>query len=140
QHDRTQAAEALPAEAGSPSQPDGGSGERRAAAEGRGPAACTPQAATSEPEGQPVTLVLTALLALAAYRLWRLVALDYITESLRFRFLPEGTVRSTFVTCPWCLGTWLVLALWLVTWLSIDTMRVPGLVLGSAATLVGLLG
>lgn len=85
------------------------------------------------------SLVLAVLLALAAWRLWRLVALDFITEGLRERLVPEGTTRFTFVNCPWCLGTWLTAGLWALAWSQVP-VAVPGLVLGAAAGLTGALG
>lgn len=50
-------------------------------------------------------------LSLAVYRVWRITALDSITEPLRARFLfREGRAWEWFaalVTCPWCWGFWL---------------------------------
>lgn len=54
------------------------------------------------------------LLALAAFRTWRLIAEDTILDGLRER-LPIGL---NFVRCPWCAGFWVSLAWWLawVAW------------------------
>lgn len=61
------------------------------------------------------------LLALAAYRVFRLIGEDKITEKPRNRLLYElemssegrGNYWSEFVTCPWCAGFWIALA-WFV--------------------------
>jgi hypothetical protein len=55
-----------------------------------------------------------ALLALAAFRLWKLVGDDAILDWPRDRLLhwvgdkaPERFVRlEYFITCPWCAGAW----------------------------------
>lgn len=67
------------------------------------------------------------LLALAAYRTWRLLAEDEILDPLRNRLLrldpkweKEGDPTGDgyreglgkFMSCPWCLGFWVVLAWW----------------------------
>lgn len=56
-------------------------------------------------------LIAFPLLSLATYRVWRIFAVDSITEPLRARFLfREGRVWewvADLVTCPWCLGWWL---------------------------------
>ena len=74
----------------------------------------------------PDWYVLT-LLALAAFRTWRLLAEDDLTESAR-RYVtrlgdkwekdgdpvPENyrLTLGKFIDCPWCLGFWLALAWW----------------------------
>ena len=50
------------------------------------------------------------LLALAAYRTWKLLAEDTITEGLRKRIGPGK--RTVFLECPWCAGFWIALAWW----------------------------
>ena len=66
-----------------------------------------------------------ALLALAAFRSWVLLARDDITKNLRqWMFLRTGGVvnaaRSAFwwefVQCPWCFGFWIAIA-WYIAWL-----------------------
>jgi hypothetical protein len=56
-------------------------------------------------------LLALPLLTLASYRVWRLIALDSITEPIRARFIfREGRGwewLSTLVTCPWCSGFWI---------------------------------
>ncbi len=56
------------------------------------------------------------LLALAAYRVWRLFALDTILDPVR-RGLASGSRREEFLTCPFCLGSWIALASW-VAWVA----------------------
>ena len=67
------------------------------------------------------------LLALASYRTWRLLAEDDILDRPRNALLrldpkwrkegdPTGSdYRETlgnFISCPWCLGFWIVIAWW----------------------------
>lgn len=60
------------------------------------------------------------LLALAAFRVWRLIAADTILDGPRERLLRAGDRRTTrgkkleeFLTCPWCAGFWITLIWWL---------------------------
>lgn len=46
-------------------------------------------------------------LALASYRVWRLLGRDDITEPLR---APLPTFVLKGLTCPWCFGTWVAIA------------------------------
>ncbi len=55
-----------------------------------------------------------ALLALAAYRVWKLVADDAILDPLRNRIQFSDT-EKLFVNCPWCLGFWVGL-FWVACW------------------------
>lgn len=65
----------------------------------------------------------TLLLALAAFRLWRLIAFDVVTERLRRRMITRQRLfadpgnAAEFVQCPWCLGFWIALAWW-AAWLA----------------------
>jgi hypothetical protein len=77
----------------------------------------------------------TGLLSLAAYRLWRLIAQDTISEPAR-DLLP-ARVREP-VECPWCAGSW-------VTFIVAVAMRrrlpTPWPVAAlAAASVVGFLG
>jgi hypothetical protein len=70
------------------------------------------------------------ILALAAYRLWRLVSEDEILQAPRRKlvrlpteweeghFIPEGYRfgLAKFISCPWCCGAWIAIGLWAV-WL-----------------------
>lgn len=53
---------------------------------------------------------------LAAYRLWRLAALDTIADAARWRLLtsrvaadPDGPAAAVlhWLSCPWCAGFWI---------------------------------
>jgi len=56
-------------------------------------------------------LIALVPLTLATWRLWRIIAVDSITEPIRARFLfrdgPLWEWVADLVTCPWCLGYWL---------------------------------
>ncbi len=87
------------------------------------------------------------LLSLCAFRIWRLLGKDDVTMPLRVkvvtkdRIIQEGGFRGwTFklLTCEWCLGTWVSLAL--VTWDHFHPIPTWGLLLGAASALVGFLG
>jgi len=64
------------------------------------------------------------LLSLAAYRVWRLCAVDDITAPVRDRLTGRvyaseqpGRYRlglDKFVGCPWCAGFWVAVAVWAV--------------------------
>lgn len=82
-------------------------------------------------------MTVTVLVALATWRLWRLVALDSLTAPLRLRLRGRG---QELVECPWCLGTWLTAGTWAVTWGAVASLPRPGLVLGAASALTGALG
>ena len=54
------------------------------------------------------------LLALAAYRTWRLIAEDAILDRIRepvLRRLPKKLEEG--MACPFCLGAWIVIGWWL---------------------------
>jgi hypothetical protein len=53
------------------------------------------------------------LLALAAWRIWHLIALDDITDRPR-RYVTEGREKLLdFIECPYCMGFWVALG-WVV--------------------------
>jgi hypothetical protein len=54
------------------------------------------------------------LLTLAAYRVWRLIAVDDIAEPIRAKIKPDGW-WAALVECPWCAGAWISLA-WVAAW------------------------
>jgi hypothetical protein len=56
-----------------------------------------------------------ALLALAAWRIFRLLAEDTILDRPRDRLTARlGDKWELFITCPFCAGFWISLAWWLV--------------------------
>lgn len=55
------------------------------------------------------------VLALAAWRVWHLIAEDDLTGPLRDRVAPPESKRSEFVECPYCSGAWISGAWW-VAW------------------------
>jgi hypothetical protein len=56
-----------------------------------------------------------ALLMLAAYRLWRLLAFDVILNKIRDRIVPDKS--RDFLECPYCAGAWIVICWWLA-WIA----------------------
>jgi len=55
------------------------------------------------------------LLALAAWRVWHLIALDDITDRPR-RYVTDGRDKLLdFIECPFCMGFWVALA-WVGAW------------------------
>jgi hypothetical protein len=55
------------------------------------------------------------LLALAAWRVWHLIALDDITDRPR-RYVTEGRDKLLeFIECPYCMGFYVALA-WVGAW------------------------
>lgn len=93
------------------------------------------------------------LLAAAAYRTWRLIGLDTITEPLRRRAtglpdswehgdeLPKGYREwlAVFLQCPWCAGADIAIGWWLLWrfWPHLTTEATVPFALSAA---VGLLG
>ena len=94
-------------------------------------------------------VTLFAFMSLAAYRLWRLIGVDTITEPARHRLLLDrerrlnptrlGLKLHDMITCPWCLGTWIAFGVVAVTtiWTPVAW---PVLQAGAAASVVGWLG
>lgn len=82
-------------------------------------------------------VVLTALLiGFAAYRLWRLIGQDQITERLREGL--DGWALD-LITCPWCLGSWIAFAVTAIV-AAVVGLAYPVLVGLAAATITGILG
>lgn len=86
------------------------------------------------------------LLALAAYRTFRLVGEDKITERPRHRLLYElefrregrGTYWQEFITCPWCAGFWIALV-WFAAFELWEHATVVAAVPFAISTVVGLI-
>ncbi len=79
------------------------------------------------------------LLALAAYRVWRLLALDTITDSVRHRFVRADSKQEEFLQCPYCFGLWVTLAWWLA-WVAWPHWTLVVAVPFALSALVGLIG
>jgi hypothetical protein len=78
-----------------------------------------------------------ALLALAAFRLWKLIAHDSILDRPRDRLLNGRDKLAEFIQCPWCLGFWLALSWWLA-WLISHTWATAAAVPFALSAAVGL--
>jgi hypothetical protein len=77
------------------------------------------------------------LLALGAYRTWKLLAEDTVLDGPRkhvLQYLPE-----MFVTCPWCLGFW-ISAAWWGAWQAWPHGTLVAASLMALSALVGILG
>ena len=57
-----------------------------------------------------------ALLALAAFRFFKLIADDAILDRPRDRLVKNRETLNTFVVCPWCIGAWIAAAWWAAWW------------------------
>lgn len=80
------------------------------------------------------------LLAGAALRTWRLLALDTVLSRPRMRVLArvsDGAID--FVFCPWCLGWWVTLVWW-AGWLAAGTWAVGIAVPLALSAAVGMAG
>ena len=90
------------------------------------------------------TLIAAALIGVASFRLWRIIAKDQIAEPVRVWLLRrEGRVWTwiqDLVTCPWCLGWWiagtLAILMSIERWEPIETV----IVWCVASAVTGLLG
>lgn len=81
---------------------------------------------------------LFVLMALFAYRVYRLVGLDTITQPLRDRWEPDGKLGD-FVTCPWCAGFWISVATVSIV-AQVVVVQLPVLQAGAVSCVVGLVG
>ena len=92
-------------------------------------------------------LVLWALTTLAAYRVWRLLALDDLPglADVRDRLIDRanGTRAERWVDglgCAWCLGFWTCLAAFVAVDLAGASVPLPAVQVAAASTVVGLIG
>lgn len=87
---------------------------------------------------EPVAVVLVAL---ASYRLTRLLQLDSILDGPRNRFLDKHAADrlGELVNCPWCLGFWVSLAVVLAAVLLPRRLWEPAVVTLAGSAVVGLL-
>ncbi len=84
------------------------------------------------------------LLALAAYRIFRIAAWDDITEPARLRlvrYAQKGYRErlATFIQCPHCLGFWVSIGIYLL-WLWIPTATLVVATPFALSAIVGILG
>lgn len=87
-----------------------------------------------------MSAVLFALMALAAYRAWRLLALDTILDRPREALLERmGDKTADFISCPWCAGAWLSAGVLAVT-AQFTSVPLPFLQWAAVSALVGLIG
>lgn len=75
-----------------------------------------------------------ALLTLAAWRVWTLLAMDKVLDPVRDRLLitSEGEPRDKiieFLECPYCAGFWCSLAATLTWWVGSDADWDAGIVI-----------
>lgn len=84
---------------------------------------------------------LFVLAALAAFRVFRLVARDTITRAIR-DWLTErlGDTFADFITCPWCAGMWISAGTYAVARLAPLEVVEPVLIVLSISAVVGLIG
>jgi hypothetical protein len=84
-----------------------------------------------------------ALLALAIFRVWKLVGDDAVLDRPRDWVLVRLERRASwldyFITCPWCSGFWLMLVWW-VAWLIWPHAAVVVAVPFALSAAVGYLG
>lgn len=78
------------------------------------------------------------LLALAAFRCWRLLAYDEIITKQRIALLHRRKLLAEFVLCPWCLGAWLSLGIYLL-WVWVPTAALLVAVPFALSAAVGLI-
>ena len=91
-------------------------------------------------------LAASVLIGMASYRLWRLIGMDQVTEPLRAPLIarserPGARWWLTLITCAWCLGFWINVAVTIGVgvWQSWGLAELL-LVLGAASTVTGVLG
>lgn len=92
-----------------------------------------------------------ALLSLAAFRIWKLLKDDAILDGPRNAVLDRLSNRSAerlvyFLSCPWCLGAWISLALY-TGWVAVgpgvwgaDQLWMAMLSVLAISAVVGMLG
>jgi len=81
-----------------------------------------------------------ALLALAAFRVWKLVGDDAVLDRPRDALLERlSDTWDYFITCPWCAGFWITLVWW-AAWLAFPYEAVVVAVPLALSAVVGYLG
>lgn len=80
------------------------------------------------------------LLALAVFRLWKLVGDDAVLDRPRDYLLKRmSETFDYFITCPWCSGAWITLAWW-AAWLVWPYEATVAAVPFALSAVVGYLG
>jgi len=81
-----------------------------------------------------------ALLALAAYRVWKLIGDDAILDRPRAWAVAKlGPRFDEMIGCPYCLGAWIAFAWWLI-WLLLPTAALIVATPFALSAIVGLIG
>ena len=81
------------------------------------------------------SLVETLIVSLVAYRLWRLIGQDDISDMLRLRIRQWKPAALHMVECGWCLGSWVSLAVAFSAW-GVGWVDSPPLLVGFASAVV----
>lgn len=85
-------------------------------------------------------LVEVVVVGLVAYRLWRLLAVDDLTEPVRLWLHDHAPRVLKPWTCQWCAGFHCTLVVGLVAYFAGLTDGTPWLVIPAASVVVGFLG
>lgn len=83
------------------------------------------------------------LATLAAYRLWRLLALDDLPGLAEARTAAAGRLPPRWadaIECPWCLGFWCCLVVFVILDATTASVPLPAVQIAAASTVVGLIG
>lgn len=91
-------------------------------------------------------MILTLLMSLAAYRVWRLLALDDLPPLVKARTRFQDAIAERHgddwadgIACPFCSGFWVSLVVVVVT-ASIHPVPLPALQVLAVSAIVGFLG
>ena len=87
-----------------------------------------------------MNIITIILVALATYRLTRLVTADRITQKLREAVIARGEMVGYLATCDWCLSIWVApIPSGLIIMFPDNRLILVGLLALSASALTGLL-
>jgi hypothetical protein len=87
-----------------------------------------------------MNIITIVLVALATYRLTRLVTADRITQKLREAVIARGEMVGYLATCDWCLSIWVApIPSGLIIMFPDNRLILLGLLALSASALTGLL-
>lgn len=93
-------------------------------------------------------LAASLLIGLASVAIWRVMAVDVISKSLRMRLWGDGDPESrtrawlkAWGKCPWCAGAWITALVTLLVDLTVDGgLPLPLLVFAAARFVTGWVG